>query len=89
MWCVTEFTPDNGPLRVIRGSHRPAHGPADDMKFPGMGPHPGKVKLVAPAGSLILFNSASRWHSGTLNHSLGPRLAVTACLALLRGRTKR
>jgi hypothetical protein len=37
MWCVTEFTPDNGPLRVIRGSHRPAHDPAGDMEFPGMG----------------------------------------------------
>jgi hypothetical protein len=39
------------------------------------------VKLVAAARSLILFNSASLWHSGTLNYSLGLRLAVTACLA--------
>jgi hypothetical protein len=39
------------------------------------------VKLVTPARSLILFNSASLWHSGTLNYSLGLRLAVTACLA--------
>ena len=81
MWCITGFTRDNGPLRVIPGSHRSARDPADDMQFPGMGPHPDEVKLVAPAGSLILFNSASLWHSGTLNYSPGLRLAVTTYLS--------
>ncbi len=80
MWCITAFTPDNGPLRVIPGSHRSKHDPVDDMAWPGMGPHPDEVKLIAPAGSLILFNSASLWHSGTLNYSPGLRLAVTAYL---------
>lgn len=51
------------------------------LEFPGMGPHPGEVKLLAPAGSLILFNSASLWHSGTLNYSPGLRLAVTTYLS--------
>ena len=37
-----------------------------------MGPHPDEVKLIAPAGSLVLFNSASLWHSGTLNYSPRP-----------------
>ncbi len=46
-----------------------------------MGPHPDEVKLFAPAGSLILFNSASLWHSGTLNYSPGLRLAVTTYLS--------
>jgi hypothetical protein len=49
-----------------------------------MGPHPAEVKLVAPAGSIILFNGADLWHSGTFNYSPAPRLAVTA--APLRGR---
>jgi ectoine hydroxylase-related dioxygenase (phytanoyl-CoA dioxygenase family) len=80
MWCVTAFTRDNGPLRVIPGSHRSARDPVDDMTWPGMGPHPDEVKLAAPAGSLILFNSASLWHSGTLNYSPAPRLAVSAYL---------
>ncbi|MGE5134488.1 MAG: hypothetical protein ACM32E_16490 [Gemmatimonadota bacterium] len=31
-----------------------------------------------PAGSLILFNGADLWHSGTLNYSPAPRLALTA-----------
>jgi hypothetical protein len=45
MWCITGLTRDNGPLRVIPGSHHAAHDPADDMEFPGMGPHPDEVKL--------------------------------------------
>jgi ectoine hydroxylase-related dioxygenase (phytanoyl-CoA dioxygenase family) len=81
MWCITAFTRDNGALRVIPGSHRSARDPSDDMEFPAMGPHPDEVKLIAPAGSLILFNSASLWHSGTLNYSPGLRLAVTAYLS--------
>jgi ectoine hydroxylase-related dioxygenase (phytanoyl-CoA dioxygenase family) len=49
-----------------------------------MGPHPAEIKLAAPAGSVILFNNADLWHSGTFNYSPAPRLAVTA--GLLRGR---
>jgi ectoine hydroxylase-related dioxygenase (phytanoyl-CoA dioxygenase family) len=79
MWCITAFTSDNGPLRVIPGSHRVRESPTDVLAFgSGMGPHPDEVKIVAPAGSVILFNSADLWHSGTLNYSPAPRLAVTA-----------
>jgi hypothetical protein len=81
MWCISAFTSDNGPLRVIPGSHRSDRDPADDLpRWFGMGPHPDEVRLTAPAGSLILFNSASLWHSGTLNYSPDLRLAVTAYL---------
>jgi hypothetical protein len=38
-----------------------------------------------PAGSLILFNAADIWHSGTFNYSPGPRLAVTANFDPRRG----
>ncbi len=79
MWCITAFTPDNGPLRVIPGSHRVSEPPIDlEAWASGMGPHPDEVKIVAPAGSVILFNSADLWHSGTHNYSPAPRLAVTA-----------
>jgi ectoine hydroxylase-related dioxygenase (phytanoyl-CoA dioxygenase family) len=79
MWCITAFAPDNGPLRVIPGSHRVIE-PLIDLEARGsaMGPHPDEVKIVAPAGSVILFNSADLWHSGTHNYSPAPRLAVTA-----------
>ena len=82
MWCITAFTPDNGPLRVIPGSHRVSQPPIDMLAFgSGMGPHPDEVKIVAPAGSVIMFNSADLWHSGTFNYSPKPRLAVTAGFA--------
>jgi ectoine hydroxylase-related dioxygenase (phytanoyl-CoA dioxygenase family) len=85
MWCVSAFTPDNGPLRVIPGSHRVDQNPVDAVPLGcEMGPHPAEVKVVAPAGSVILFNNADLWHSGTFNYSAAPRLAVTA--TFLRGR---
>lgn len=79
MWCITAFTADNGPLRVIPGSHRVSQPPVDMQALgSGMGPHPGEVKILAPARSVIMFNGASLWHSGTFNYSPVPRLAVTA-----------
>jgi ectoine hydroxylase-related dioxygenase (phytanoyl-CoA dioxygenase family) len=82
MWCITAFTPENGPLRVIPGSHRESQPPIDMSAFgAGMGPRSDEVKIVAPAGSVILFNSADLWHSGTFNYSPAPRLAVTAGFA--------
>jgi ectoine hydroxylase-related dioxygenase (phytanoyl-CoA dioxygenase family) len=82
MWAITAFTAQNGPLRVIPGSHRVSEPPIDMQAWgSGMGPHPEEVRITAPAGSVILFNSADLWHSGTLNYSPGPRLAVTAGFA--------
>ena len=81
MWCISAFTPDNGPLRVIPGSHRVDRNPVDALPFGcEMGPHPAEVKILAPAGSVIFFNGADLWHSGTFNYSPAPRLAVTAGL---------
>jgi ectoine hydroxylase-related dioxygenase (phytanoyl-CoA dioxygenase family) len=83
MWCVTPFTRDSGPLRVIPGSHRRVEPPID-MEHgyaTGMGPHPDEVKILAPAGSVILFNSADLWHSGTFNYTPFARLGLTVHFA--------
>ena len=79
MWCVTPFTRDSGPLRVIPGSHRRRTPPIDTEHgyATGMGPHPDEVKIIAPAGSVILFNAADLWHSGTFNYTPAARLALT------------
>ena len=51
MWCISAFTPENGPLRVIPGSHRVDRNPVDALPLGcEMGPHPAEVKLVAPEG---------------------------------------
>lgn len=39
------------------------------------GTHPGEVLLLAPAGTVAVFNS-HLWHGGTLNRSLLPRRAL-------------
>jgi ectoine hydroxylase-related dioxygenase (phytanoyl-CoA dioxygenase family) len=67
------------------GLHRVDRNPVDALPLGcEMGPHPAEMKVVAPAGSVILFNNADLWHSGTFNYSPAPRLAVTA--TFLRGR---
>ena len=83
MWCISEFTRDNGPLRVIPGSHLVSEPPIDTEHgyATGMGPHPDEVKIIAPAGSVILFNSPDLWHSGTFNYTPAARLALTASFA--------
>jgi ectoine hydroxylase-related dioxygenase (phytanoyl-CoA dioxygenase family) len=78
MWCISEFTLDNGPLRVVPGSHAAPAPPIDPNGFgSGMGPHPDEVRIEAPAGSAILFTSGAIWHSGTFNYSPAPRIALT------------
>jgi hypothetical protein len=79
MWCITPFTRDSGPLRVIPGSHRRADPPIDIEHgyATGMGPHSDEVKITAPAGSVIVFNAADLWHSGTFNYTPAARLALT------------
>lgn len=78
MWCISSFTRHNGPLRVIPGSHRVRGEPVSALA-PGceLGPHPDEVRIIAPAGSVIVFNSADLWHSGTFNDSPAPRIAIT------------
>lgn len=82
MWCVTSFTRDSGPLRVIPGSHRRTVPPIDTERGygTGMGPHPDEVKITAPAGSVILFNAADLWQAGTFNYTPAARLALTVHL---------
>jgi hypothetical protein len=83
MWCISKFTRDNGPLRVIPGSHLVSEPPIDTEHGygTGLGPHPDELKIIAPAGSLILFNGPDLWHSGTFNYSPAARLALTVCFA--------
>lgn len=60
MWWLTPFIRDSGPLRVLPGSHRRTDPPIDAEHgcATGMGPRPDGVKIIAPAGSVILFNAA-------------------------------
>lgn len=81
-----DMTRDNGPTRVIPGSHLwpsvnvatvnmgdwtyPELSPEEQALIPDDldAPHPNEVLVEAPAGSVVIINSAL-WHSGTKNVS--------------------
>jgi len=74
IWLLDDFTADNGPTRVVPGSHRFELLPKDGMQDPSA-PHPDEITLLAPAGTVVIFNS-HLWHGGTLNHSTVRRRAL-------------
>jgi ectoine hydroxylase-related dioxygenase (phytanoyl-CoA dioxygenase family) len=74
IWLLDDFTPDNGATRVVPGSHRFGQAPQEVMADPRE-PRPDEVLLVAPAGTVVIFNSHT-WHGGTLNRTNQPRRAL-------------
>lgn len=74
IWLLDDFTVENGATRVVPGSHRWGRLPADLMADPAAA-HPDQVQLLAPAGTVVIFNSHV-WHGGTLNSSTAPRRAL-------------
>ncbi len=76
IWLLDDFTAENGSTRVVPGSHRSGKGPKDVMPDPTQ-PHPDEVQLLAPAGTVVIFNSHT-WHGGTLNKTDKPRRAMHA-----------
>jgi len=74
IWLLDDFTEANGATRVVPGSQRSGKAPSDEMPDPSA-THPQEVKLLAPAGTVVIFNSHV-WHGGTLNTSSKPRHAL-------------
>jgi len=80
LWLLDDFTAANGATRVVPGSHRSGKSPRDVMSDV-RAVHPGEVLLLAPAGTVVVFNS-HLWHGGTLNRSLMPRWALHSYFTL-------
>ena len=76
IWLLDDFTADNGATRVVPGSHLSGRSPGEVMAD-RRDSHPGEVLLLAPAGTVVVFNS-HLWHGGTLNSSSRPRRALHA-----------
>lgn len=74
IWLLDDFTAQNGATRVVAGSHRSGKMPRDEMADPSA-PHPQETMLLAPAGTVVIFNSHT-WHGGTLNRTDRPRGAM-------------
>ncbi len=74
IWLLDPFTEENGATRVVPGSHRTGTVPSEAMPEPSA-QHPQEVQLLAPAGTVVVFNSHT-WHGGTRNNSDAPRRAL-------------
>jgi ectoine hydroxylase-related dioxygenase (phytanoyl-CoA dioxygenase family) len=74
IWVIDDFTEENGPTRVVPGSHRRGKWPQEEMDDVAAS-HPQEIKLIAPAGSVLIVN-AHTWHGGTRNNTDRPRRAM-------------
>ena len=81
IWLIDDFTEDNGPTRVVPGSHRwgehPSGSRVDGAPRDLNAPVPGETHVLGSAGSCFVYN-AHLWHSGTQNHSQKLRRAQHA-----------
>jgi ectoine hydroxylase-related dioxygenase (phytanoyl-CoA dioxygenase family) len=73
---LDDFTADNGPLRVVPGTHRSGRHPREALSDP-QGPHPDEVLVTGCAGDVVVMNG-HLWHGGLANRTAGRRLALHA-----------
>ena len=71
MWMLDDFTADNGATRVVPGTHLLSEK-IDTYLEDRMAPREDEVQLIAPAGSVGIFNG-SLWHSCSRNRTAGKR----------------
>jgi ectoine hydroxylase-related dioxygenase (phytanoyl-CoA dioxygenase family) len=74
VWMLDDFTAENGPTRMIPGSHKWGTRPQEVLADP-FAPHPQEVLLTGKAGTIAVMN-AHMWHGGTANRTAAPRLAM-------------
>jgi ectoine hydroxylase-related dioxygenase (phytanoyl-CoA dioxygenase family) len=76
VWMLDDYTPENGALRAIPGSHRWGRLPQQVVEDP-LADHPSQVLITGRAGTVVVMN-AHLWHAGTANRTAAPRAALHA-----------
>ena len=74
LWMLDDFVPENGPTRLVPGSHRLARVPEDVLDDPSAA-HPDEVLALGGAGTVLVFNALT-WHGGTRNRTARARRAL-------------
>lgn len=76
VWMLDDFTPENGALRVVPGSHQWKQLPQQVLQDP-LASHPQENLITGAAGTVVVMN-AHAWHGGTANRTPAPRCALHA-----------
>lgn len=74
IWLLDDFTAFNGATRIVPKTHKLDILPDDAMADPTE-KHPDEIRILAPAGSVFIFNSHV-WHGGTTNHTNQDRKSI-------------
>ena len=74
IWLLDDFTKDNGATRIVPRTHKSSILPDEAMDDTSKS-HPDEIKIIAPAGSVFIFNSHV-WHGGTTNRTSHPRRSI-------------
>lgn len=75
MFFLDDVRADNGPPRLVPGTHRGGSIPPKNLTDP-RARHRDEVCITGPAGDVLVFSS-HLWHSGTANTSGRPRRVIT------------
>lgn len=74
IWLLDDFTAHNGSTRIVPRSHKWSNLPDEVMTDP-YDKHPDEIRIIAPAGSVFIFNSHV-WHGGTTNNTEKVRRSI-------------
>lgn len=85
IWLLDDFTSQNGATRLVPGTHALLTQPPKNLADPSSR-HPDQRVIVAPAGSVLVFNG-HLWHSGTQNKT-DQRRRVLQCSFVGRDETR-
>jgi ectoine hydroxylase-related dioxygenase (phytanoyl-CoA dioxygenase family) len=74
IWLFDDFTEHNGSTRIVPKSHKLSILPDEEMADSNE-KHPDEIRIIAPAGSVFVFNSHV-WHGGTTNQTGHDRRSI-------------
>ena len=74
IWLLDDFTEYNGSTRIVPKTHKLDILPDEAMANPDE-KHPDEIRIIAPAGSVFIFNSHV-WHGGSTNETSHDRRSI-------------
>jgi ectoine hydroxylase-related dioxygenase (phytanoyl-CoA dioxygenase family) len=74
IWLFDDFTEHNGSTRIVPKTHTLSLLP-DEAMADTNDKHPDEIRIIAPAGSVFIFNSHV-WHGGTTNQTGKDRRSI-------------